>query len=57
MKDINISIKKKLNEYQSPIKEICENIVAFAQSMPETAVKEHLDQLVRKAIKQEETKL
>ena len=56
MPEINESIRKKLNEYQSPIDDICKNIVAFAQSMPEPAVKEHLDLLVRKAVKQEEAR-
>lgn len=56
MPEINESIRKKLSEYQSPIDDICKKVIAFAQSMPESAVKEHLDQLVRKAVKQEEAK-
>lgn len=56
MSEINESIRKKLDAFPLPIGSICKDIVAFAQSMPEPAVREHLDQLVRKAVKKEEAK-
>jgi len=55
MPEINESIRKKLGACRPPINLICKEVVAFAQSMPEAAVKEHLDKLIRKAIKQEES--
>ena len=56
MTEINETIKKKFEAHPAPIGDICKNIVAFAQNMPEPAVKEHLDMLIRKAVKQEELK-
>ena len=54
MPEINDRIRKKLGEYPSPIDEICIDVIAFAQSASEQAIKEHLDKLVRKAVKQQE---
>lgn len=54
MPGINETIRKKLEAYPSPIGNLGKEIVAFAQTMPEAAVKEHLDSLVRKAVKEEE---
>lgn len=54
MADINDNIMKKLKRYPAPIGKICQDLIAFAQTMPEQAVKEHLDQLVRRAVKREE---
>lgn len=52
MSEINESIKKKLDQYPSQVGGICKSIVSFSrQKMPETAVKEHLDRLIRKSIK------
>ena len=54
MAEINETIKKKLKAYPKPIEELCVEIIAFAQNMPVTAVKEHLDTLIRKIVKKEE---
>lgn len=54
MTEINERIKQKLEGYPEPIGSIAKEIISFAQNMPEPAVKEHLDQLVRKAVKKEE---
>ncbi len=54
MSEINATIRKKLKAYPTLISNIGEEIIAFAQTMPETAVKAHLDLLVRKAVKKEE---
>lgn len=54
MSEINETIRKKLEAYSVPIDSIGKEIVAFAQTMPEAAVKEHLDLLVRRAVKKEE---
>ena len=54
MPKINKKIKQKLTALPDPIGDICKETVAFAQSMPEAAIKEHLDNLVRKAVKKEE---
>jgi hypothetical protein len=37
------------------VQEICKEAVMFAQTMPEIAVKDHLDALIRKTIKKGET--
>ena len=57
MSEINETIRKKLEVYPVPIGSIGKKIVAFAQAMPESAVKEHLDLLVRKAVKKEDLQL
>lgn len=54
MPKINKKIEQKLNAFPTPISDICKEAVAFAQTMPEVAVKEHLDNLIRKAVKKEE---
>jgi hypothetical protein len=54
MREINETIRKKLDTYPALVGNICKEIVTFAQSMPESAVKEHLDVLIRKAVKEEE---
>lgn len=54
MPEINETIRTKLEAYPAPISNIGKEIVAFAQTAPETAVKEHLANLVRKAVKEEE---
>ena len=54
MTELNETIRKKLEVYPSSVGDICKEIVAFAQNMPEPAVKEHLDMLIRKAVKKEE---
>jgi hypothetical protein len=54
MPEINEAIRKKLEKYHAPIGNLCKEVVTFAQTMPETAVKEHLDVLIRKAVKKEE---
>ena len=54
MREINETIKNKLDKYPLPEGNICKEIVTFSQSMPESAVKEHLDALIRKAVKEEE---
>lgn len=56
MSELSKKIKSQLVHYDDEIKEICEEIVIFAQKMPEVAVKQHLDQLIRKMVKNEETK-
>jgi hypothetical protein len=54
MPEINEKISQKLDDYPEPINIISKEIISFAQNMPEPAVKEHLDQLVRKAVKRQE---
>ena len=54
MREINETIRKKHDTYPALVGNICKEIVTFAQSMPESAVKEHLDVLIRKAVKEEE---
>jgi hypothetical protein len=56
MTEINETISKKFAEYPEPISTICKKVVSFAQSMPELAVEEHLDDLIRKAVKREESR-
>lgn len=56
MTKINQKIKQKLEDYPPPIGTIATEITSFAQNMPEPAVKEHLDNLIRKAVKREEIK-
>jgi hypothetical protein len=54
MPDINENIRRRLEEYPEPVGRICRELVTFAQTMPEPAVKQHLDNLVRRAVKKEE---
>ena len=54
MSEVNKSIKEKLDKYPPPVSDICKEVVAFAQNMPEAATKEHLDLLIRKAVKKTE---
>lgn len=56
MSEINETIRKKLEKYPLPTQDICNEIVAFAHAMPETAVKEHLDTLIRKMVKKEDSR-
>lgn len=57
MAQINETITEKLEKYPEVTRDICREIVAFAQNMPLVAVKEHLDNLVRKAVKKGDAKL
>lgn len=54
MSEVNQRIRDKLSKYTPPIGEICTEIVAFAKTMPEIAIKDHLDHLIRKAVKDAE---
>ena len=54
MPEVNDTIRKKLGTYRAPIGYICQEILIFAQTMPEQAVKERLDDLVRRAVKKED---
>lgn len=56
MSELSKKIKSQLQQYDDDIQGVCEEIVVFAQKMPEVAVKEHLNQLIRKMVKKEETK-
>ncbi len=51
MAGINENISKKLDAYPNPISRICKETVLCAQTLPESAVKEHLSQAIRKATK------
>lgn len=53
MPEVNETMTEKLRQFPAPIGDLCEKIVIFAQTMPEQAVKEHLDDLVRRAVKKE----
>lgn len=52
MAEITKSIKDKLEKIDSPIREICEELISFSKNMPEQAVKQHLDTIIRKSMKQ-----
>ena len=55
MSELNKGLNEKLEACPSDVRKICRETVLFAQSMPEVAVKEHLDALIRKAIKKGES--
>ncbi len=54
MPQLNKTVKKKLEALPAPLDNICEDLLIFADGMPEVAVKEHLESLVRKAVKKME---
>ena len=54
MGEVNKSLKEKLDACPPTIRAICQDTIVFAQSMPEIAIKDHLDALIRKAVKKDE---
>ena len=57
MQTVNDLIRAKLSEYPPVVGRICEEIIKSAALLPERAVEDRLEELVRKAVKRgEDTK-